>query len=550
MPPSPTHPPLPTLTQTFPSIPHPLGSFSLSATYLESPTFQLDDLESLLSSGFLDEGFVPTLTSKPRLDATASSSVTSQAESIAEKFVIPPLSAGVPPRLSAGSAAGSTLSSPGHGLSHLRQPSLPYQQPQPSQHQQHRSETSVPTSGVGSSSPSPTTLPALSRLRLESLSGRRLGSLPSPSSPVATGLPAFSAPPSTIPLATPIVPVPSSSTMPAMPVAVPVPVLAPISGLGLALGPPQQSAQGTPAQAQPHSASLLQSQSPFPQSPSLANESGTQALSIRKPSTINPFKTNTLLSGGTGGGSPAPGSGSGSGSGLGLVLGQGQGQTHGAPGTSAGSIHSIHSIHSVHSPRHGSSPLGLGSAGGGGESSSFSRSPPPPSALSHSSQSQQPFPTIQSSPHPPYSPPPQSGSSLGPSFGSGSTSSLGSAFPQSPSSPGQGQGQGGQPTPSTPTIPMLGQPGQRKRYSSSFSHRYTTSGSVGSATGVVVPGGSSTGSASPVGVSPALSSGLGAKEGRGTPSPGPGEDVSGKSRSRVRCASFFCSSDLMDAFGG
>jgi len=128
MPPSPTHPPLPTLTQTFPSIPHPLGSFSLSATYLESPTFQLDDLESLLSSGFLDEGFVPTLTSKPRLDATTlgttSSSVASQAESIAEKFVIPPLSAGVPPRLGAGSAAGSTLSSPGHGLSHLMQPSL------------------------------------------------------------------------------------------------------------------------------------------------------------------------------------------------------------------------------------------------------------------------------------------------------------------------------------------------------------------------------------------------------------------------------------------
>ena len=71
---------------------------------------------------------------------------------------------------------------------------------------------------------------------------------------------------------------------------------------------------------------------------------------------------------------------------------------------------------------------------------------------------------------------------------------------------------------------------------------------------MVAPGGSSTGSASPVGVSPALgSSGLGAKEGRGTPSPGPGEDVAGKSRSRVRCVSF-CSSmkvrELTNAFGG
>ena len=536
MPPSPTHPPLPTQTQEFPPIPHPLGSFKLSTTYLESPTFQLDDLESLLSSRFLNEGFVPTLTSKPRLEATAagttSSSIASQAESIAEKFVIPPQPSplspgGAPLKTGGGSGAGSSSSPPppGHGhFSHLRQPSHPQSQ------QQHRADNSIPAGGGGGRSPSPTTLPVLSRLRLESSPGRRTGSLPSPSSPIA---------PASAGLPVPALTIPPSPT-----VAGPVPVPAPVSGLGLALGPAQHSVQGI-SFPQAHSLPtppqlpLLQSQSPLPQSSSSSIQSGSQALPIKRLSTINPFKANTLLGGGTGGGSPAPGSGSGSGPGLGLLLAQGQGQgpAHGAPGTSSGSVHSMHS---VHSPRHANSPLGLGAVGGESTLSS-----PHSSALSHSQLQQQyhhphqqpqqplqPFPTTQHSPQPPYSPPPQSGSlglGLGPVFGSGSSSSLGSAFPHSPSPPGQGQ----QP-PSTPTVPMLGQPGQRKRYSSSFSHRYTASGSVGSAVGVV---GTSTGSTSPVGASPALGSsplsGVGAREGRGSPSPGFVEDV-GKPRSRVR----------------
>jgi autophagy-related protein 13 len=544
MPPSPTHPPLPTQTQEFPPIPHPLGSFKLSTTYLESPTFQLDDLESLLSSRFLNEGFVPTLTSKPRSAAgTTSSSIASQAESIAEKFVIPPQPSPLSPggvgaslKTGGGSGAGSSSSPPppGHGhFSHLRQPSHP--QSQHSQQQQHRADNSIPAGGGGGRSVSPTTLPVLSRLRLESSPGRRTGSLPSPSSPIA---PASAGLPVPIPLTTP------SPT-----VAGPVPVPAPVSGLGLALGPAQHSVQGIsfpqahslPTPPQLPSTTLLQPQSPLPQSSSSSIQSGSQALPIRRLSTINPFKANTLLGGGTGGGSPAPGSGSGSGPGLGLLLAQGQGQgpAHGAPGTSSGSVHSIHS---VHSPRHANSPLGLGAVGG-----ESSLSSPHSSALSHSQLQQQyhlpqqqppqplqPFPTTQHSPQPPYSPPPQSGSlglGLGPVFGSGSSSSLGSGFPHSPSPPGQGQQ-----SPSTPTVPMLGRPEQRKRYSSSFSHRYTASGSVGSAVGVV---GTSTGSTSPVSASPALGSpltGLGAREGQGSPSPGFVEDV-GKPRSRVR---LFC----------
>ena len=101
---------------------------------------------------------------------------------------------------------------------------------------------------------------------------------------------------------------------------------------------------------------------------------------------------------------------------------------------------------------------------------------------------------------------------------------------------GQGQGQGQQ-SPTTPTVPMVGQPGHRKRYSSSFSHRYVASGSVGSAVG---PAGTSTRSASPVGASPALGSplsGLGTREGRESPSPGFVEDA-GNPRSRVRLCFF------------
>lgn len=64
IPPSPSHPPLQTQTHTFSPLPHPLGSLTLSATYLSSPNFELDELESHLSNRFISldlQGFVPTL---------------------------------------------------------------------------------------------------------------------------------------------------------------------------------------------------------------------------------------------------------------------------------------------------------------------------------------------------------------------------------------------------------------------------------------------------------------------------------------------------------
>ncbi|KAK2467744.1 hypothetical protein APHAL10511_000039 [Amanita phalloides] len=534
-PPSPAHPPLPTLTHTFPSIPHPLGSFTLSATYLESPTFQLDDLESLLSSKFisLDEGFVPTLTSKPRSETSSLSP-----ESIAERFVIP---------LAAPAAVG------------MRQPPLGAQQLHPPPNPaiggggggggqyQHRSEGSVSGSSYSPSSPA---LPALSRLRLESSPGRqvRSPSLSSPSSPVAG-----------------VSPLPAHVSLPA-----PAPSQAQGSGsgsgsgsglgsglgLGLGLGPaPSISAFGmrrssssssTPPpplplqlHTHPHMGAAMPipfsqpPHSPYSQSSSLGSQShaglGSQALPIRRPSTINPFKANTVLGASASGGSPAP---AGSGSGSGLV----------APGTSAGSIHSL---------RHASSPLG---PGGGGDSSSLTRSPPhatSPLMQSHSPSSQ-PFPT-QHSPHPPFSPVPQglSGSGSVSALGLGglglglvgsglqgyvppsspvpTPERLGHTHPQTRAQAHLGQQQGGALLPqssSAPTIPT------RKRYSSSFTHRYVSSGSVGSEPGAAGTGvgASPAGSTSPLGVSTASNPGV-TREWGGRSSPCP-EDVIGKPRSR------------------
>ncbi|KAI9441306.1 autophagy-related protein 13-domain-containing protein [Lactarius indigo] len=70
-------PPLLTESHTFPSVPHPYGSITLSVRYLTNPHFQLDELESLLSSRFfsLDEGadFTPTLIKNQQRDSLSSS---------------------------------------------------------------------------------------------------------------------------------------------------------------------------------------------------------------------------------------------------------------------------------------------------------------------------------------------------------------------------------------------------------------------------------------------------------------------------------------------
>ncbi|THU81950.1 hypothetical protein K435DRAFT_808673, partial [Dendrothele bispora CBS 962.96] len=44
---------LPTSTHAFPPVPHPLGTLTLTSTYLSNPNFRIDELESLLSSRFL-----------------------------------------------------------------------------------------------------------------------------------------------------------------------------------------------------------------------------------------------------------------------------------------------------------------------------------------------------------------------------------------------------------------------------------------------------------------------------------------------------------------
>ena len=79
-PPSPHSQPFTTSTHTFPPISHILGIFTLSTTYLDNPTFQLDELESLLSSRFISldrEEFVPTLEKNRQRDSISGSSLPS-----------------------------------------------------------------------------------------------------------------------------------------------------------------------------------------------------------------------------------------------------------------------------------------------------------------------------------------------------------------------------------------------------------------------------------------------------------------------------------------
>ena len=98
--PAPNTSPLPYQTHTFPPIPHPMGTLSLTAKYLTSPNFQLDELESLLSSRFLslDEGpdFTPTLVKNQQRDSMSglpgslrTSLPKSPPSSIAGQFVLP-----------------------------------------------------------------------------------------------------------------------------------------------------------------------------------------------------------------------------------------------------------------------------------------------------------------------------------------------------------------------------------------------------------------------------------------------------------------------------
>lgn len=77
MPPAAQAPPLVTESHAFPSVPHPYGNITLSVRYLTNPHFQLDELESLLSSRFfsLDSGadFTPTLVKNQQRESLSSS---------------------------------------------------------------------------------------------------------------------------------------------------------------------------------------------------------------------------------------------------------------------------------------------------------------------------------------------------------------------------------------------------------------------------------------------------------------------------------------------
>ncbi|KAI5985857.1 autophagy-related protein 13-domain-containing protein [Pisolithus albus] len=184
--------PLPYEKHTFPSIPHPMGMLSLSAKYLTSPNFQLDELESLLSSRFLslDEAsdFTPTLAKNQARDSMSgltgpstslrTSLPKSPPSSIAGQFILPP---------------------PGHPGTHVRTQSL---SSVVGSHSPKTGHVALPisrtttTAGAGSSSglsfassrqegsgtwsKEEGALPSLARLRRESMSatGRSTTDLP------------------------------------------------------------------------------------------------------------------------------------------------------------------------------------------------------------------------------------------------------------------------------------------------------------------------------------------------------------------------------------
>ncbi|KAJ3567802.1 hypothetical protein NP233_g6128 [Leucocoprinus birnbaumii] len=85
---SPHLPPIPTSTQEFPPVQLPPGTLTFSVTYLTNPSFEIDELESVLSSRFVmddvggemmnaGEGFVPTLLNKSSSTTAAASRVPS-----------------------------------------------------------------------------------------------------------------------------------------------------------------------------------------------------------------------------------------------------------------------------------------------------------------------------------------------------------------------------------------------------------------------------------------------------------------------------------------
>ncbi|KAI0777721.1 autophagy-related protein 13-domain-containing protein [Trametes elegans] len=89
-------------SHAFPPITHPMGELAVSTTYLTQPNFQLDTLESLMSSRFLSEGqeFTPTLVKNQQRDSVTGSPGSlplrtslprsPPRSSVADRFVIQP----------------------------------------------------------------------------------------------------------------------------------------------------------------------------------------------------------------------------------------------------------------------------------------------------------------------------------------------------------------------------------------------------------------------------------------------------------------------------
>ncbi|KZS90110.1 hypothetical protein SISNIDRAFT_209577 [Sistotremastrum niveocremeum HHB9708] len=113
---SPNTQPLRTSTHSFPSVSHPLGTLTLHTTYLNDSTFEIDTVESLLSSRFLsDDEFTPTLVSRNSLHSTSSPGSLPMRQSIPRPPLVQPTTTSIADRFilrGNANASNTSLTSP------------------------------------------------------------------------------------------------------------------------------------------------------------------------------------------------------------------------------------------------------------------------------------------------------------------------------------------------------------------------------------------------------------------------------------------------------
>ncbi|TFK63743.1 hypothetical protein BDN72DRAFT_301732 [Pluteus cervinus] len=365
MPPSQTSSPFEIKAHAFTAIPHPMGTLALSSTYLTNPNFQLDELESLLSSRFLSEGpdFVPTLMKN---QAQRSSLMTTASS---------PGGMGIPNPGNTSAAAGVVSGSPGTAAGRAFPTSFQSKSKSPPE---SIADRFIITARVPPQSHDPTSQPNTTDLpRLGTMHARH-ASNPSPYT--------------------------SGTSTSAFPVKDEGPYSRPPSALSIARI--RRESAGTGDLPNSPSASTFSS-------PGTGGPASTTPLPIRRPHIsggVNPFKSNTL--------------------------------------SSPSSLHSS-------SPR--GSPLGgittTPNIGSTGRASPAPRVPHSPIGLGIGS------PATSNRPSPPFTP-----------------SSLGDRRSNASAEGGEEGMMGARPVPA------------RKRYSSSFGHRYAPAGSPASGTGVAGPG--------------------------------------------------------------